>query len=175
MSQQGILADQTTALGDVETITGDSGGAVGPDGAGNINLVSGPGIGVVGNPGTFTLTVSSDTAFEGTGSTVGATTDDVLTIDLGATPGCYTLEARAAGFESTGPAGISGWALGSFLTDGATATEIQTESESKLASASLATAEVDWVASGNNAVLRVNGVAGLTISWAAEGEYVIAT
>lgn len=45
--------------GGVETITGNSGGAVGPDGANNINVIGdGTTIDVVGNPGTNTLTVS---------------------------------------------------------------------------------------------------------------------
>jgi len=46
---------------DLETITGDSGGAVGPDGTLTINLVSGfSPITVDGNPGTNTLTINSD-------------------------------------------------------------------------------------------------------------------
>lgn len=48
----------------VETLTGNSGGAVGPNGANNINVVGDTGVGitVTGNPGTNTLTItSSDT------------------------------------------------------------------------------------------------------------------
>lgn len=48
-----------SAAGTVSTLTGDSGGAVGPDGGGNINVVGdGTTIDIVGNPGTNTLTVS---------------------------------------------------------------------------------------------------------------------
>ena len=44
----------------VETLTGNSGGAVGPNGASNINVIGdGTTIDVVGNPGTNTLTISS--------------------------------------------------------------------------------------------------------------------
>jgi len=172
MSQQGILADNTTAGGDIETLTGDTGGAVGPDGANNVNILGGTGIDVAGNPGTNTLTISQETAFDGTGTTVGATTVDLLTLSLGATPSCYTLEARVAAFDSSTPSGGGMWALGAFRTDGAAATEIATESENELLDAALAAAEVDWIASGNTAILRANGVAGLTINWSAEGEYV---
>lgn len=42
----------------VETLTGNSGGAVGPT-ANNINVLGGTGITVVGNPGTSTLTIST--------------------------------------------------------------------------------------------------------------------
>lgn len=46
-------------MGDVQTLTGNTGGAVGPDGAGNINVVGdATGITIVGNPGTNTLTAS---------------------------------------------------------------------------------------------------------------------
>lgn len=48
---------------DIETITGDSGGAVGPDGAFNINLLGNPDIDVVGNPGTNTLQLTNLTAW----------------------------------------------------------------------------------------------------------------
>ncbi len=41
------------------SLTGDSGGAVGPDGSGTINVVGGTGISVVGTPLNNTLTVSA--------------------------------------------------------------------------------------------------------------------
>lgn len=59
MSQQGRLED---APSDLETLTGDSGGAVPADGAGNINIVGGGTTTVTGNPGTNTLTVDVSSA-----------------------------------------------------------------------------------------------------------------
>lgn len=56
MSQ--ITRNVVTTLSLVETITGTSGGPVAPDGAGNINLLGGPDVTVVGNPGTNTLTIN---------------------------------------------------------------------------------------------------------------------
>jgi len=175
MSQQGILADQTTPLGDVETLTGDSGGAVGPDLAGNINVLGGAGITVTGNPGTNTLTIVEDEVIEGTGQTVGAVTTDVLTIPLGATPATFTLEARVGVFESTAPAGGGMWVLGVLRTTGAASVIVATEAEDTFLEASIMTASVAWVASGNNAILRVTGVAALTLEWAATAEYVVAS
>lgn len=58
MSQQGIASDVTTPLADIETITGNSGGAVGPDGAGNIDLVGAQATTVSGDAGTNTLTIT---------------------------------------------------------------------------------------------------------------------
>jgi hypothetical protein len=55
MSQQGRLIDQ-----DLETLEGDTGGPVSPDGSGNINVIGGSGtVTVTGNPGTHTLTIET--------------------------------------------------------------------------------------------------------------------
>lgn len=45
-------------IGGITNLTGNSGGAVGPS-VGNINIVGGTGINVVGNPGTSTLTINA--------------------------------------------------------------------------------------------------------------------
>ncbi len=58
MSQAGRYSDDTF-LPDIEKLTGDSGGPVGPDGSFNINIVGGSGVVVTGNPGTNTLTVDA--------------------------------------------------------------------------------------------------------------------
>lgn len=60
MSQQGRLDDGGGGSSGIETITGNIGGAVPPDGAGNINVVGSSPYTVSGNPGTFTLTISDD-------------------------------------------------------------------------------------------------------------------
>jgi len=59
MSQQGRLVDDPS---DLETLTGDTGGAVTSDAAGNINVVGGDTTTVSGNPGTNTLTINASTA-----------------------------------------------------------------------------------------------------------------
>ena len=51
MSQVQKFGDGTV-LPDIETLTGDLGGAVGPDGAFNINLLGGTGLITTGTPGT---------------------------------------------------------------------------------------------------------------------------
>ena len=57
MSQQGRLRDRESSL---ETLTGNTGGPVPPDAAGNINVVGTPPFEVSGNPGTNTLTIDQD-------------------------------------------------------------------------------------------------------------------
>lgn len=59
MSQAGQFQSGTPGMTAVETITGNSGGAVPPSAGGNINLLGSGDITVTGNPGTNTLTISS--------------------------------------------------------------------------------------------------------------------
>jgi len=55
--QSGVWIDLGgKTLGDVQTLTGDSGGAVPPDTNGNINVLGGTRVEVSGDPGTNTLT-----------------------------------------------------------------------------------------------------------------------
>ena len=171
MSQSGVMTSGGSGPGVLTFLEGNSGGPVAPNGANIIFVVGGPGLTVVGNPGTSTLTINEDGVLEGSATTVGAVTANIITLALGATPGTYILEARIAAFNSSTPAGGGVWALGTFITDGATATLIASDATDTFFSAALATAAVDWIASGNNAVLRVTGVALLTINWRATAEY----
>lgn len=65
MSQAGILRVSSGGGGGtgILTITGNSGGNVGADGANNINLLGGGAITVTGSPGTNTLTITSSNPF----------------------------------------------------------------------------------------------------------------
>lgn len=57
---QGTWVKLGTSSGNLETLTGNSGGVVSPDGSSNINVVGdGTTITVVGNPATHTLTISA--------------------------------------------------------------------------------------------------------------------
>jgi len=168
MSQGGILSDKTSPLANIETLTGDVGGAVGPDGAFNINLLTGEGLTTTGVPVSNTITITrDDTPYSGTGQTVGAVTADLITIPLGATPATYAIEARIAGFESTTPAGCGYSLFATFRTTGAAAVVCGTVDKITNEEAALIAANATMVASGNNAVVQVTGVAALTINWKA--------
>lgn len=65
MSQSGVYGSTAVPVTVVETLTGNTGGAVGPTGN-NINIVGTGGISVAGNPGTSTLTISSGSSGIGT-------------------------------------------------------------------------------------------------------------
>jgi hypothetical protein len=52
------VSSNSGSSGSVLFLTGNSGGAVGPNGGGNINLTGSGGINVAGSPGTNTLTIT---------------------------------------------------------------------------------------------------------------------
>lgn len=143
----------------------DSGNAV-P--AANILNVLGDGDSIITSASGNTINILPADIEIGTGSTVGAVTDDVVTFALGATPGTYQIEASVVGFESTTPAGTGFRLFAAFRTDGASATLCNTVDSAENAEAALSGADATLVASGNNAILRVTGVAALTISWKAK-------
>ncbi len=130
------------------TVTGDSGGAVGPDGANNINLLGGTNVTVAGNAGLNTLTVTlggaiassfptmAGTAIPAAGAltitgTGGITTSgagSTVTITAGATvPTTFTEDAGSAtpaanNLNILGAAGITTSGAGSTVTITAGAT-----------------------------------------------------
>ena len=175
MSQAGITQSGSGGAGPLSTLTGDNGIAVPPDGASNINLLTGVGLTSTGVVLTNTITFTLDGSSEGTATTVGAVTADVITIPLGATPATYTFEARVASFESTTPAGGGYQLIAMFRTTGVAATQIGATDEVVNEEAALVPSLADFVASGNNAILRVTGVAGLTIDWKAFSIYTMVT
>jgi hypothetical protein len=62
MSQAGAIVERGTAAGFLVSLTGNSGGTVFGDGAGNINIIGTGAVSVTDNPGTHTMTISvSDT------------------------------------------------------------------------------------------------------------------
>lgn len=173
MSQAGIIniAGGGGAGSPVQTLTGNTGGAVPPT-ANNINVLGdGTFLTVTGDAGTSTLTISETRAINGTGTTVGAVTADLITLSMGAVADTFTLDVRVAGFESTTPAGVGYFLLGTARTTGAAATLIGTPDRFANEEAALLACQGEIVVSANNVIVRVTGVAGLTINWRAQGVY----
>ncbi len=112
---------------------------------------------------------------QGTVSTNGAVTGDVITFALGATPGTFSFEVTVSAFESATPASAGYRLFFAFRTTGAAATLITAAERTAHEEAALAAANVEAVASGNNAIVRCTGVAGLTLQWSAVGYFVLAT
>lgn len=168
MSQSGVYYTGTPGVGPVDTLSGNVGGAVGPDGASNINVVGGANILVTGNPATNTLTVDLEGGATGTGQTIGAVTDDVITFALGAAAGVYEISVRIAGFDAVTPAGAGYRINAAVRTTGAAGILIGVNAVDTFEEAALVAGSVAIVVIGNDAIVRVTGVAGLTIDWSAE-------
>lgn len=141
--------------------------------AGNVlNVLGGSGIETYVDPNlSNNLFIQVQNSFTDQAQTIGAVTADITTIPL-TVAGTYTFETRASAWEDTGPAG-AGFAInGVIRSDGVTATLIGDSDGFTHQDATLNTSDVNIIASGNSAIVRVLGVAGLTINWGAFTVYV---
>lgn len=123
------------------------------------------GIRTDGSSGSNTLTVQLTNRLQGTGTTVGAATTTLVTFALGATPGSYNVEAKFIGFEPTTPASTGYTVIGTVRTTGAAGALDGIPDETPIEHTALITSDVNFVISGNDLLLQVVGVAGLTINW----------
>ena len=167
MSQIAVFRNIGGTGGAVVALTGDVGGAVSPDGSGNINLLTGDGLTSTGVPGTNTITFTVDGLTVATAQTIGAVTADPITINLGATPTTYIIEAKIAGFENTTPAGCAYNLICSARTTGAAASIVGIQDKYVTEDAALVACDANFVAAGNTIIVRVTGTAGLTVRWKA--------
>jgi len=167
MSQFQVFADGT-ALPSVETLTGDFGGIVNADAAFNINILGGANVTTTGNPVTNTITIATTGGDTGTGQTIGAVTDDVITFALGAIAGVYTFHAKVVAYEATTPAGAGYEITACVRTTGAAGVLVGVPVINAIEEAALVAANATMVVLGNNAIIQVTGVLALTIDWTAE-------
>lgn len=111
---------------------------------------------------------SSTLIYEGTGSTVGAVTADLVTLTLSAaTNTAYHLEAMIIAYEDTGPGAARYLVSAVVYTDTAAATLVGGVDTNTAESAALSAADATIVVSGNAAIVRVTGVVGLTMNYRA--------
>lgn len=108
----------------------------------------------------------------GTASVTGAVTGEVFTFDLGGSAAVYRFEILCTGRDTATGDGVGYTVDASVKTDGASGTVIKTPFIDSDEDDSLSAALIDVVASGNNAILRVTGVAGQTITYNAVGSYI---
>ncbi len=131
------------------------------------------GIQTDGSSGSNTLTVQLTNRFYGTASSVNAANADIITFPLGASQKVYRFEFKIAGVNPATGDGVGYSLFASAKTNGAAATLIQTPFQDNDEDAALIGATMSFVASGNNVILRANGVAGLTINYVATGNYLV--
>jgi hypothetical protein len=177
MSQIWLRGGSLPPGSDIQSITPDydiSGGPgvpVGPDASFNINLLTGVGLTSVGNAATSTIVISLDNDIEGTGTTVGAGTADLITLDLGTTPGTYLFRVDIVGFDALTPLGCAYFLKAAARTTGAVGIEIKNETADEMEEGVLSGCDNDFLCVGNSGVIRVTGVAGKTINWKAVMTY----
>lgn len=115
--------------------------------------------------------VSLTDTTDGIGQTIGAVTADIITFALGAVPGTYAIEVRVSGFDAGTPSGVAFKIFGSVRTMGAAGVLLGVPDVVSQPEVATATALANIVVSGNNVIVRVTGVALLTIDWGADLEY----
>lgn len=108
----------------------------------------------------------------GSGTTVGAGTTDLFTQALQVTPGVYNFTCYACAFAPSAPAGAGFTVFGSIRSDGVTANLVQVEDILSDKEAAIIDVTAQIVVSGNNAIFRVTGQAGLTVDWKVLATYI---
>jgi hypothetical protein len=126
------------------------------------------------NKGTFNgATYDSFSAVElGTAQTAGAVTADPIIIDLGPRTANYSFDILFSALENGGAAAATYEVVGGVRTNGIAATLIDVPDFTVIEDAPLATADIDLLAIGNTAVIRVTGVAATNISWSVRANYI---
>lgn len=109
----------------------------------------------------------------GTGISINAAPVDLITVPLGAVPASYRFQVEIVGRDVGSGDSIGYTIFGSVKTDGITGALVETPYQDVDEDASLITATVSFIASGNNGILRVAGVAGRTITYKAVGTYLV--
>lgn len=137
-----------------------------------LNVNGSNGVVTSANPnGSNNLVISLQNSTIGQATTIGATTADLITVDL-TVAGTYTFESRIAAYATSGGNGLGMSRIATFLSDGVTATIIDDSDGFDHTSIPLIDTEANYVSSGRNAVLRVLGEAGFTINWGGFQAYV---
>ena len=156
----------------IQFLNGNTGGNVGPNGSGVVNVVGAGNITVTGNAGTNTETITQTNFVSGTTTTVGAVNANVITFALGAVPGVYSVDVTIAGFAASGPLGTGYAIVGAVRTTGAVGVLLPGQSVDEFEEGALVAGDVDLNVSANNLIITVTGTAGFTIHWSAQMTYV---
>lgn len=122
--------------------------------------------------GSDNLFIELTNRLQGSGNSVGGVTTDLVTFALGATPRTFFFFLDIAAFNSSTPASAGFSTYTTIRTDGITATLIDDTDAITHKDIALLASNAEMVVSGNNAILRVTGVGGLTINWNSVGYYV---
>lgn len=107
----------------------------------------------------------------GTVTTVNATLTTIISFSMGTTPGTFYVSGSIQAFNASTPSSGSYSFSGGYRTDGVTGTELGTEFHDTFQDPALTASDIFLSTSGNNILVSVQGVAGLSINWNALLEY----
>lgn len=128
----------------------------------NLNLIQ-----TDGSSGGDTLTIQLTNTLQGFISTMDATPTNIITFNLGATPGIYSFAGNVEGFNTTDIAGGTYFLKIAVRTTGAAGVIIGTDFSDFFEEAAMATADAIATVVGNNLLVQVTGIAATAIDWRA--------
>jgi len=107
----------------------------------------------------------------GTATTDDLTITNLISLDLGSTPGTFFVFGNVQAFNATTPAGSSFSFDGAYRTDGVTATFIAGQFSNVFEEVTMEDTNASLDVTGNSAILDVLGLLGDTIRWSGVMEY----
>lgn len=172
------IVNGTSGSGPVMTLTGNSGGAVAPNGAANINVVADTqastipptGFTFIGNQVANTLTFEQ---FNYSAVTVGATSSVIFTLPM-ATNSSVQIRAEVVALRDDKSSGGCGFVVGG-ATRAAGAPTVLEIGFNMLDNEALGSLETRLEVSGNDLIVFVSGIAGTTFDWSAYVRYTVIT
>lgn len=138
-----------------------------------LNVLGTNGITTAGSGNTVSISIQN--GMTANAVTTGATTANILTFVLAATPKSYTFDIRVTGISTVGNNAVGYNIFGTVKTDGTTATLVPTQDKIVNEDTLVVAADANIIVSGNNAIVQVLGVLGYTIDWGAFGVNVTST
>jgi len=124
-----------------------------------------------GSSGSNTLTAKLSNRATGSVTTAAAAITTLITLPMSASPGVMYIAGNVQAFNASTPTGASYSFSGCYITTGLAATEIAVEFHDTFQQAAMVTSDIFLSASGNNILLQVQGVVGLSINWNGIIEY----
>lgn len=109
----------------------------------------------------------------GSATSTNASVENLITFALGGTDASFRFNFLIAGRDTATNDSVGYTVFASAKTDGATASVVATPFTDNDEDPALLAATVNFVASANNVILQVTGVAGQTIAYKAVGSYVV--
>ena len=152
----------------IEFIEDQDGNATNPLVGTTATFISSSGnISAVVDSGTNEIDLNLSGTIQGSGTTVGAVTNDIINFALGSFVGVYQIEAKCMCFDQATPSGAGYNIFASVRSNGVNSFLIGQQAIFN-ENANLASADAFFVVSGNSIILRVLGVTALTLFWNAE-------